>query len=1094
MRQDSPPRTIMIVVLLTLLGVVRPQDFPKASAAHATPLHADTGVRSLVAGVSTSYFWSSTEGCPDDALACRLRSAHPTTIPTLVWDNSTGAREDDIASNLAMDWDRRVYWINGAAQIVRLDPYIPGSTPEVLATKQDPHAMSEIASDGVHVYWTENRASSGALYRIPLDGGIRTTEMIDDKYRFERLAAVVGNGSRPGAYFLVTDGGLSRLTHVFRDPAGKVVVNETDDIFIDSFSIPAVDWGPDTAHWITRVGPGSGLPQLRSAPLANLSDDSLVFEFPGPRADGRRWPELLATSSRAAWQELAPGATTGPISILELSNGSIQRTHGVPRIYDLQAHGPSIVWWMTDGIHMLGSEDIEPASVRLMAIELNQGVQGPPHELGPSPHPAVDYLSSVPLIPRKATLVRAYYGYHDGPAPELAPPLSVTITKADGSTISHELAPMGPPVRPPRVAADGTGWSRAVAELRPDLEATVNYAINPELLVGARRLDLGGHVVATFGETTHLGLNLIALYDEMNPPPSASAFLSGTLDTLRSTLPYSNIHILSRTTARWSPLFGEDGVDNCAIALTMHMWAFGEHPPSYPDTEVNWWVPSIAYHPGGSGCFSGVVERFGGRIATAMAGRPAAHEIGHSHDLRHASNDHNEMEGGGPRWVEEWPYAHGAMSPDGHHSFGVLFRGPFASSPEDLLLIDPCPPTSAEDGPVGSVSYEDRFLRDPVCGLPDARVRHELMSYGVPSWISAINYGRMYSMVTRDVLDPPSGEAPAAAVGMSIIGPGSSGKEGRAATIVTGELLPDGRIAFDRMLTKPVLPGSLDEPEPANPDLTIQLLAADGTVLASRDTVFGYIDGTRKLFDAPLPAHPAAVTVRAISAGEITEVRFTDHVGPSLGGVRFDLGAKNTATLSWTAADDRAKGLETYVWLSDDGGTTWLPGAYVRAEDPTKLTLDTSELNMQGDLRVRVIGTDGPRSAMAVAAEGTASPDCTGATASPSVVKAKGHGMVPITVRGLGQAQATITSIRQDEPVNAADDGNTAPDADGVGGSVVEIRAERSGTGDGRVYHLGFEARVGESTCTGSVTVQVPLSNGSGDAVSQGPVYDSTRI
>ena len=88
----------------------------------------------------------------------------------------------------------------------------------------------------------------------------------------------------------------------------------------------------------------------------------------------------------------------------------------------------------------------------------------------------------------------------------------------------------------------------------------------------------------------------------------------------------------------------------------------------------------------------------------------------------------------------------------------------------------------------------------------------------------------------------------------------------------------------------------------------------------------------------------------------------------------------------------------------------------------------------------------------------------------------------------------TITGITQDEPLNGGGSGNTCPDATGVGTATASLRAEREGTGDGLVYHIGFtadDARGGR--CTGTVTVCVPYDHGQGRVcVDQGPLFDST--
>ena len=53
----------------------------------------------------------------------------------------------------------------------------------------------------------------------------------------------------------------------------------------------------------------------------------------------------------------------------------------------------------------------------------------------------------------------------------------------------------------------------------------------------------------------------------------------------------------------------------------------------------------------------------------------------------------------------------------------------------------------------------------------------------------------------------------------------------------------------------------------------------------------------------------------------------------------------------------------------------------------------------------------------------------------------------PLTIR--------YTSVFQDEPLNGGGDGNTSPDATL---SPLEIRSERKGNGNGRVYTINFRA------------------------------------
>jgi len=126
-------------------------------------------------------------------------------------------------------------------------------------------------------------------------------------------------------------------------------------------------------------------------------------------------------------------------------------------------------------------------------------------------------------------------------------------------------------------------------------------------------------------------------------------------------------------------------------------------------------------------------------------------------------------------------------------------------------------------------------------------------------------------------------------------------------------------------------------------------------------------------------------------------------------------------------------------------------------------------------------------------------PDCSGAVASPNELSPPNHRFVGVSVGGVtdpdGDAVTlTITSISQDEPLRGAATGNTCPDASGVGTAMASLRAERSGSGDGRVYHVSFTADDGKGgACSASVAVCVPVERRAGQGcVDQGALVDST--
>ena len=93
-----------------------------------------------------------------------------------------------------------------------------------------------------------------------------------------------------------------------------------------------------------------------------------------------------------------------------------------------------------------------------------------------------------------------------------------------------------------------------------------------------------------------------------------------------------------------------------------------------------------------------------------------------------------------------------------------------------------------------------------------------------------------------------------------------------------------------------------------------------------------------------------------------------------------------------------------------------------------------------------------------------------------------------ITVTGITSDEATAT-------VPGAGGEYHSPDAAGVGTSTAQIRVERSGPGDGRVYKVSFNASDGRATVSGSVAVGIRHDqNGGSCAIDSGQKYDATAV
>lgn len=127
-------------------------------------------------------------------------------------------------------------------------------------------------------------------------------------------------------------------------------------------------------------------------------------------------------------------------------------------------------------------------------------------------------------------------------------------------------------------------------------------------------------------------------------------------------------------------------------------------------------------------------------------------------------------------------------------------------------------------------------------------------------------------------------------------------------------------------------------------------------------------------------------------------------------------------------------------------------------------------------------------------------PDCTEGQPTADILWPPNHKLVSIFIQGVTDPDGdpitlSVTGITQDEPVNGLGDGDKSPDGFGVGTDQARIRAERSGTGNGRVYAITFEADDGGGgICTGQVMVGVPHDKGKGRiTLDDGQDYDSTQ-
>ena len=127
-------------------------------------------------------------------------------------------------------------------------------------------------------------------------------------------------------------------------------------------------------------------------------------------------------------------------------------------------------------------------------------------------------------------------------------------------------------------------------------------------------------------------------------------------------------------------------------------------------------------------------------------------------------------------------------------------------------------------------------------------------------------------------------------------------------------------------------------------------------------------------------------------------------------------------------------------------------------------------------------------------------PRCDAAQAVPASLWPPNHKWGNVRIDGIVHPENLSTTVRiakitQDEPTDGLGDGDTRPDGAGIGTSQARLRAERSGTGNGRVYRIAFTATDTRGlSCAGSVAVGVPHDQRpGGEAIDDGQRFDSTQ-
>ena len=299
-------------------------------------------------------------------------------------------------------------------------------------------------------------------------------------------------------------------------------------------------------------------------------------------------------------------------------------------------------------------------------------------------------------------------------------------------------------------------------------------------------------------------------------------------------------------------------------------------------------------------------------------------------------------------------------------------------------------------------------------------------------------------------------------------------RTGSFETLLTGDTTPsatdDNTYAFARTGNGETAVVALNNGTGANTaSVPVAAYFADGTEL--RDALSGatYTVGGGGV-TLSLAARSGAVLFDADNAAvDTTAPAASATAAPPANAEGWHSSAPVTVNLAGT--DDASGVRELRYWVGNGPVT-------VVAGDAASVLVGTEGTTTVSVRAIDNAGNASPVASVTVRLDLT--PPAVGAvSADPSVLTPANHKLRDVTVSytatdNFGPAACTLT-VTSNEPVDGADDGDTAPDWEVLDAHHVRLRAERSGAGAGRVYTVTVTcADAAGNTSSRAATVTVP--------------------
>lgn len=286
---------------------------------------------------------------------------------------------------------------------------------------------------------------------------------------------------------------------------------------------------------------------------------------------------------------------------------------------------------------------------------------------------------------------------------------------------------------------------------------------------------------------------------------------------------------------------------------------------------------------------------------------------------------------------------------------------------------------------------------------------------------------------------------------------------------------------------------SLSGANTKNPTFTAPLVDSGGAPGVVATLVFELRVDDGFPMDAPAPGFAFANVV------DLVTIQVTNVNNPPAANAGPDGTADEQASVSLdaTASNDPDSDSLGYSWSQIDG-----PAVVLVASNTAVINFIAPYVPAGGaDLSFQVTVDDGfggtSMDTAVVHVQNVNDPPLA-AAARPTIASLwpPNHGFVKVGIVGVSDpnnnAFITVTGVTQDEPTSGLGDGDTQVDAVINADGTVLLRAERAGTGNGRVYRISFTASDPEGSSSGEVFVSVPHS-AKKPAVDSGQLFDATQ-